>query len=76
MGHSAGAHLAALTTLFLIDEKEELYLEANKQRSITQAIKGVIGKIQRNCTLKAPYLPVNIGTNEINFLDKRTFNAF
>lgn len=81
MGHSAGAHLCALTTLFLIDEREELFLEANKQRSITQAIKGVIGEITRfnakeNCTLKVPYLPVNTGTNKMNFLDNRTFNPF
>lgn len=44
IGHSAGAHLCALTTLFLIDEREELFIEANKQRDITLAIKGVIGK--------------------------------
>ncbi|KAM3611738.1 uncharacterized protein V6R79_023364 [Siganus canaliculatus] len=43
IGHSAGAHLCALTTLFLIDEKEELFIEASKQRDITLAIKGVIG---------------------------------
>nr|XP_046243990.1 probable isoprenylcysteine alpha-carbonyl methylesterase ICMEL2 isoform X2 [Scatophagus argus] len=43
MGHSAGAHLCALTTLFLIDEREELFIEASKQRDITLAIRGVIG---------------------------------
>lgn len=43
IGHSAGGHLCALTTLFLIDEKEELFIEASKQRNITQAIRGVIG---------------------------------
>lgn len=79
IGHSAGAHLCALTTLFLIDEKEELFLEANKQQSITQAIKGVIGKITRfiakdACTLKVPYLPFHTGTNKINFLNNSTFN--
>lgn len=45
MGHSAGGHLCALTTLFLIDENEELLIETSKQRDITQAIKGVFGKI-------------------------------
>lgn len=44
IGHSAGAHLCALTTLFLIDAREELFIEASKQRDITLAIKGVIGK--------------------------------
>lgn len=44
IGHSAGAHLCALTTLFLIDTREELFIEASKQRDITQAIRGVIGK--------------------------------
>uniref|UniRef100_A0A3B4VK08 Si:dkey-193c22.1 n=1 Tax=Seriola dumerili TaxID=41447 RepID=A0A3B4VK08_SERDU len=42
IGHSAGAHLCALTTLFLIDTREELFIEASKQRDITQATKGVI----------------------------------
>lgn len=44
IGHSAGAHLCALTTLFLIDAKEELFIEASKQRDITLAMRGVIGK--------------------------------
>lgn len=44
IGHSAGAHLCALTTIFLVDEREELFIEACKQRNITKAIKGVIGK--------------------------------
>ncbi|KAM9360203.1 uncharacterized protein ABDE67_000839 [Symphorus nematophorus] len=43
IGHSAGAHLCALTTLFLIDAREELFIEASKQRDITPAIRGVIG---------------------------------
>ncbi|XP_058492409.1 uncharacterized protein si:dkey-193c22.1 [Solea solea] len=43
IGHSAGAHLCALTTLFLTDTREELFIEANKQRDVTMAIKGVIG---------------------------------
>lgn len=43
IGHSAGAHLCALTTLFLTDTREELFIEASKQRDITLAIKGVIG---------------------------------
>lgn len=49
IGHSAGAHLCALTTLFLVDTREELFIEASKQRGITRAIRGVIGKY--NCTL-------------------------
>lgn len=47
IGHSAGGHLCALTTLFLVDEKEELFIEASKQRNITKAIRGVIGKEHR-----------------------------
>lgn len=47
IGHSAGAHLSALTTLFLVDEKEELFIEASKQRNVIQAIRGVIGKDHR-----------------------------
>lgn len=43
IGHSAGAHLCALTTLFLIDAREELFIEACKQRDITLAVRGVIG---------------------------------
>ncbi|KAM3867632.1 uncharacterized protein ACN63O_007311 [Diretmus argenteus] len=43
IGHSAGAHLCALMTLFLIDAREELFIEASKQQEITLAIKGVIG---------------------------------
>ncbi|XP_034026656.1 LOW QUALITY PROTEIN: probable isoprenylcysteine alpha-carbonyl methylesterase ICMEL1 [Thalassophryne amazonica] len=43
IGHSAGAHLCALTTLFLIDSREELFIEASKQHYITMAIRGVIG---------------------------------
>ncbi|XP_077379101.1 uncharacterized protein LOC144019727 isoform X2 [Festucalex cinctus] len=43
IGHSAGAHLCALTTLFLIDAKEELFIEASKQQHLASMIKGVIG---------------------------------
>lgn len=43
IGHSAGAHLCALTTLFLVDEREELFMEACKQRHVAKAIRGVIG---------------------------------
>ncbi|XP_026198910.1 alpha/beta hydrolase isoform X2 [Anabas testudineus] len=43
IGHSAGAHLCALTTLFLIDTRDELFIETTKQRDITRAIRGVIG---------------------------------
>ncbi|XP_029917018.1 probable isoprenylcysteine alpha-carbonyl methylesterase ICME [Myripristis murdjan] len=43
IGHSAGAHLCALTTFFLIDSREELFIESSKQQEITQAIRGVIG---------------------------------
>ncbi|XP_068167139.1 uncharacterized protein si:dkey-193c22.1 [Antennarius striatus] len=43
VGHSAGAHLCALTMLFLIDAREELFIEASRQRDITLAMRGVIG---------------------------------
>lgn len=43
IGHSAGAHLCSLTTLFLIDTREELFIETSKQQDITPCIKGVIG---------------------------------
>ncbi|XP_029135165.2 uncharacterized protein si:dkey-193c22.1 isoform X1 [Labrus bergylta] len=43
IGHSAGAHLCALTTLFLIDAREELFIEVSIQRDIILAIRGVIG---------------------------------
>lgn len=43
IGHSAGAHLCTLVSLFLIDTREELFIEARKQQDITRAIKGVIG---------------------------------
>ncbi|XP_029296424.1 probable isoprenylcysteine alpha-carbonyl methylesterase ICME [Cottoperca gobio] len=42
IGHSAGAHLCALTSLFLIDAREELFIEAGKQRDVTLAIRGII----------------------------------
>ncbi|XP_029960708.1 probable isoprenylcysteine alpha-carbonyl methylesterase ICME [Salarias fasciatus] len=43
IGHSAGAHLCALTTLFLIDEREELFIELSQQRDVTLSIRGIIG---------------------------------
>ncbi|XP_055017763.1 uncharacterized protein si:dkey-193c22.1 isoform X2 [Boleophthalmus pectinirostris] len=43
IGHSAGAHLCTLTTLFLIDSREELFIETSKQQDITPSLKGVIG---------------------------------
>ena len=43
-GHSAGAHLCALTLLFLIDTREELFIETKKQQEVALSIKGVIGK--------------------------------
>ncbi|XP_036385963.1 probable isoprenylcysteine alpha-carbonyl methylesterase ICMEL2 [Megalops cyprinoides] len=43
IGHSAGAHLCALTTLFLVEGTEELAIDAAKQREITLSIKGVTG---------------------------------
>lgn len=49
IGHSAGAHLCALTTMFLIDARDELFIEVSNQRDITRAIRGVIGKDY--CTL-------------------------
>lgn len=44
IGHSAGAHLCALTTLFLTDEREELFIEAGLQRKVAQSVRGVFGK--------------------------------
>ncbi|KAI1900346.1 hypothetical protein AGOR_G00049020 [Albula goreensis] len=43
IGHSAGAHLCALTALFLVRGAEELGIEVAKQREITASIKGIIG---------------------------------
>ncbi|CAG08598.1 unnamed protein product [Tetraodon nigroviridis] len=43
IGHSAGAHLCALTTLFLADEREELFIEAGVQRKVAQSVRGVLG---------------------------------
>ncbi|KAK0146378.1 putative isoprenylcysteine alpha-carbonyl methylesterase ICME [Merluccius polli] len=43
IGHSAGAHLSALAILFLIDGRDELFVEAGVQRDITKAIRGLIG---------------------------------
>lgn len=44
IGHSAGAHLCALTALFLADEREELLVEAGVQREVAESVRGVIGK--------------------------------
>ncbi|KAM9463397.1 uncharacterized protein ACWYII_009109 isoform 2-T3 [Salvelinus alpinus] len=43
IGHSAGAHLAALTVLFMVEGRDELFIEAKKQTEITMAIRGVTG---------------------------------
>ncbi|TRY66143.1 hypothetical protein DNTS_008716 [Danionella cerebrum] len=43
IGHSAGAHLCVLTTLFLINTVEELFIETSRQRELVAAIKGIIG---------------------------------
>ncbi|XP_068995023.1 uncharacterized protein [Embiotoca jacksoni] len=43
VGHSAGAHLCALTTLFLVDAREELFIESRKQPDVTLSIRGIIG---------------------------------
>lgn len=43
IGHSAGAHLCVMTTLFLIDTREELFIEASKQQAIIPCVRGVIG---------------------------------
>uniref|UniRef100_A0A3P9NWK4 Si:dkey-193c22.1 n=1 Tax=Poecilia reticulata TaxID=8081 RepID=A0A3P9NWK4_POERE len=42
VGHSAGAHLGAMTALFLLDTREELVIESKKQQQILQSIRGVI----------------------------------
>lgn len=44
IGHTAGAHLCALTTLFLTDEREELFIEAGLQRKVVQSVRGGFGK--------------------------------
>ncbi|XP_017307505.1 uncharacterized protein si:dkey-193c22.1 isoform X2 [Ictalurus punctatus] len=43
IGHSAGAHLCALTTLFLLDGVESLFIKPFKQKEMIDSIKGVIG---------------------------------
>ncbi|KAF4074338.1 hypothetical protein AMELA_G00238360 [Ameiurus melas] len=43
IGHSAGAHLCALTTLFLLDGVESLFIKPLKQKEMIDSIKGVIG---------------------------------
>lgn len=47
IGHSAGAHLCALTALFLADEREELFMEAGVQREVAESVRGVIGNDRR-----------------------------
>ncbi|XP_005738233.1 probable isoprenylcysteine alpha-carbonyl methylesterase ICME [Pundamilia nyererei] len=43
IGHSAGAHLCTLTTLFLVDTREELSIEPGKQQEVFLLIRGIIG---------------------------------
>ncbi|XP_060763247.1 uncharacterized protein si:dkey-193c22.1 isoform X2 [Neoarius graeffei] len=43
VGHSAGAHLCALTALFLLESVESLFIESFKQKEMTNSIKGIIG---------------------------------
>ncbi|KAK3538799.1 hypothetical protein QTP86_015923 [Hemibagrus guttatus] len=43
IGHSAGAHLCALTTLFLLEGVESLFIEPLTQREIVNSVKGIIG---------------------------------
>lgn len=49
IGHSAGAHLSALAILFLIDRRDELFIEASMQRDIAMAIRGLIGGSPGSC---------------------------
>lgn len=44
IGHSAGAHLCTLTTLFLLEGVESLFIEPLTQTEIINSIKGIIGK--------------------------------
>ncbi|XP_062873558.1 uncharacterized protein si:dkey-193c22.1 isoform X2 [Trichomycterus rosablanca] len=43
IGHSAGAHLCMLTTLFLVEALQELFTEPFSHRELTDSIKGIIG---------------------------------
>ncbi|XP_035999896.1 probable isoprenylcysteine alpha-carbonyl methylesterase ICMEL2 [Fundulus heteroclitus] len=43
VGHSAGAHLGAMATLFLLDTREELLIESKQQQEIIRSLRGVIG---------------------------------
>ncbi|XP_030594140.1 probable isoprenylcysteine alpha-carbonyl methylesterase ICME [Archocentrus centrarchus] len=43
VGHSAGAHLCTLVTLFLVGTREELLIESNKCQDILLSIRGIIG---------------------------------
>ncbi|XP_053337649.1 uncharacterized protein si:dkey-193c22.1 [Clarias gariepinus] len=43
IGHSAGAHLCVLTTLFLLEGGKSLLIKKFKQREVINSIKGIIG---------------------------------
>lgn len=43
VGHSAGAHLSALTALFLMASREELLIPAPQQRDAALSVQGIIG---------------------------------
>lgn len=43
IGHSAGAHLCTLTTLFLLEGTESLLIETSRQNEMINSIKGIIG---------------------------------
>uniref|UniRef100_A0A3Q2NYW8 Si:dkey-193c22.1 n=1 Tax=Fundulus heteroclitus TaxID=8078 RepID=A0A3Q2NYW8_FUNHE len=42
VGHSAGAHLGAMATLFLLDTREELLIDSKQQQEIIRSLRGVI----------------------------------
>lgn len=44
MGHSCGAHLCALTAMFLAGENEEIEIDTTKQRELLSSLKGIIGR--------------------------------
>ncbi|MGH0188147.1 UNVERIFIED_CONTAM: hypothetical protein FKN15_028049 [Acipenser sinensis] len=43
MGHSCGAHLCALSAMFLAGENEEIEIDTTKQRELLSSLKGIIG---------------------------------
>ncbi|XP_033870520.3 uncharacterized protein LOC117973165 [Acipenser ruthenus] len=43
MGHSCGAHLCALTAMYLAGENEEIEIDTTKQRELLSSLKGIIG---------------------------------